>query len=154
MLDPSAVAGALGSIAKLLSELRPALKRSRGMKRALLLELQLNLQTLRLYLDGSIHAEDAVRKLETRTLQKALESGYDFSSIKKGRVTPGSLAGNRRAYHLVGWTTEQVLRHLFLKIHELEVAVSSPRRSPPVRKRARLLTVAGLLLAIHRHLGS
>jgi hypothetical protein len=154
MLDPTSIAGALGALVKVLADLKPLLKRSRGTKRSLLLELQMNLRTIQVFLEGEVRAEDAVRKLETRVLKKALESGFDFASLKKGKVTPASLAGNRRAYHLAGWTTEQVLRHLYFKVHELEVAMSSPGQSRRTRKRARLLTVYSLLLAIHRHISS
>ena len=124
------------------------------MKRALLLELQSNIQLILLYREGEVPIDRLIRKLDVSRCKAALESNFNFASLKRGRVSGALTQGVAQFRPYVGWTTEQLFSNIYLKITELQSIVDMDSNDRQLRKGVRLLNALKLMLLLLKHLKS
>ena len=152
--DASTILKGIDTATSVAQTLRSLVKGTRGLKRRLLLELQANIQLILLYTQGSAPIDKVIRKLEIAHCQAALESDFNFKSLKRGRVSKavGQQLPQFKPY--VGWTTEQLFTSIYLKIKELQHIVEIDSDNTRFRKNVRLQNVLKLLLVLLQHLKS
>ncbi len=108
-----------------------------------------------LYTQGSGAAIDKIiRKLDVSHCRVALESDFNFNSLKRGRVSKTLVRRLPQFEPYVGWTTEQLFTNIYLKITELQHIVDIDSDNKRYRKNVRLLNVLKLMLLLLAHLKS
>lgn len=150
--DATSILKGIDTAASVAQALRSLVKGTKGLKRGLLLELQANIQLISLYAQGSAPIDKIIRKLDVTQCRAALESDFNFNSLKRGRVSK-TLAGQAPQFApYVGWTTEQLFTNIYLKIRELQHIVEIDSGNKRFRKNVRLLNVFKLMLLLLQHL--
>jgi hypothetical protein len=107
-----------------------------------------------LYREGQVPIDKLIRKLDVSHCKAALESNFNFASLKRGRVSETLARGVGQFQPYVGWTTEQLFSNIYLKITELQSIVDMDNDGKQFRKGVRLLNVLKLMLLLLKHLKS
>jgi hypothetical protein len=154
VIDTTAILKGLGSAAAAVSALKPLIKSSKGIKRGLLMELQGNIGLIALHLRGEAPIDKVIGKLEVSRCKAALESDFNFATLKRGRVGKAMAQGVPQYRPYVGWSTEQLFANIYLKIRELQNIVEIDAANEKFRKRVRLINVFKLMLLLLRHINS
>lgn len=154
MWDPTTILKGIDTTTSVVKALQSLVKGSRGVKRALLLELQSNIQLILLYTEGTVPIDKLIRKLDVSHCKAALESNFNFSSLKRGRVREALTEGAAQFKPYVGWTTEQLFSSIYLKLKELQSIVDIDSDGKQFRKGVRLLNALKLMLLLLKHLKS
>lgn len=154
MWDPTTILKGIDTTTSVVKALQSLVKGSRGVKRALLLELQSNIQLILLYTEGAVPIDKLIRKLDVSQCKSALESNFNFASLKRGRVSETLTRGVTQFRPYVGWTTEQLFSNIYLKIRELQSIVEIDSDGKQFRKGVRLLNTLKLMLLLLKHLKS
>lgn len=154
MWDVTSILKGLDTATSVARALRSLVKGTKGLKRRLLLELQANIQLIALYTQGSVAIDKIIRKLDVTHCRAALESDFNFNSLKRGRVSKTLVRRLPQFEPYVGWTTEQLFTNIYLKITELQHIVDIDRDNKRYRKNVRLLNVLKLMLLLLEHLKS
>lgn len=129
-------------------------KGTRGRRRKLLLELQSNLELIFSYGRFDLPIDDVIAKLQTKNMEAALESGFNFNTLKKGKVTQ-RVAGKEPQYRqYAGWTTERLFSNVYVKIKDLQTIVEMDPHNEKIRKRVRLINILKLILLLMKHINS
>jgi hypothetical protein len=150
--DPTTIFKGIDTTTSVVKALRSLLKGSRGIRRALLLELQNNIQLVLLYREGQVPIDKLIRKLDVSHCKAALQSDFNFASLKRGRVSEALTQGVAQFGPYVGWTTEQLFSNIYLKITELQNIVDIDSEGKQFRKGVRLLNVLKVMLLLLKHL--
>jgi hypothetical protein len=150
--DPTTIFKGIDTTTSVVKALRSLLKGSRGIRRALLLELQNNIQLVLLYREGQVPIDKLIRKLDVSHCKAALQSDFNFASLKRGRVSEALTQGVAQFRPYIGWTTEQLFSNIYLKITELQNIVDIDSEGKQFRKGVRLLNVLKVMLLLLKHL--
>ena len=154
MWDPATIFKGIDTTTSVVKALRSLLKGSRGVKRALLLELQSNIQVILLSREGEVPIDRLIRKLDVSHCKAALESNFNFASLKHARVSEALTQGMAQFRPYVGWTTEQLFSSIYLKVTELRNIADMNSDGKQFRKGVRLLNALKLMLLLLKHLKS
>jgi hypothetical protein len=149
----SAFAG-LSTAASVTATVDALVRGRRGAARALLFELQKNINLIYLWRNDGVSPEKIIGRLETRQYESALSAGFDFSSLKRKVVLQATAGGVPGLMPYVGWSTEQLCENIYLKIHALKTLVEIDSRRSPARLNARLHNLLKLMLLFIRHIRS
>jgi hypothetical protein len=150
----SAFLSGLSSAASVAKTLQSLLKNSRGVKRALLLELQKNLNLLYLFLGDESKLAIVINKLEVRVYEEAVQSDFNFNEIKKGKLSPRLVGDSRQLQPYVGWSTEQLFENIYLKIHQLKSINEIDPGNIKFRVSVRLRNLHKMMLLLVKHVKS
>jgi hypothetical protein len=145
---------AVSTTTSVLRAIDSLIRGTRGRKRALLLELRHNIGVINLYTEGNSPIDSVITKIETEQLKAALESNFDFGSLKRSRVRKRT-AGNTPQYkRYIGWTTEKLYSNIYLRIKELKTIVEIDTYNKRYRKSVRLLNIRKLMILLLKHIRS
>jgi hypothetical protein len=87
-------------------------------------------------------------------MKAALESGFNFNSLKKGKVRE-VVAGDQPQYQqYVGWSTEKLFSNIYVKIKDLQTIVRMDPHNERIRKGVRLINVLKLMLLLMKHINA
>ncbi len=134
--------------------IKSLLKNTRGTKRSLLLELQKNINLIYLYTKGGAPIERVIERLEVARYEAAVQSNFDFGSLKHKRLQKRTVEGAPQFGPYVGWTTEQLFENIYLKIHTLKSIVAIDTKGDKFRKNVRLINILKLMLLLLKHIKS
>lgn len=144
----------LSSASSLAKTFQPLLKNTRGVKRALLLELKKNLNLLYLFLGDESKESMVVSKLDMRVYEEAIKDGFNFNYIKKGKIS-SRLTGNiKQLQPYVGWDTERLFENIYLKIHQLKSINEIDPGNTKFRVGVRLRNLHKMMLLLVKHVKS
>jgi hypothetical protein len=149
MAEAGAILTIISTTASVLPTLDRLIKGTRGRKRALLLELRSDIQLIGLYTEGDSPIDKVIAKLEIEKMEAALESDFNFRSLKKSTV--GDVP-QQRPY--VGWTTEELFSSIYLKIKQLQTIVEIDPDNEQFRKSVRLINIRKLMILLLKHIVS
>lgn len=152
--DATSILKGIDTATSVAQALRSLVKGTKGLKRRLLLELQANIQLISLYTQGSAPIDKIIRKLDVTHCRAALESDFNFKSLKRERVSKALARRLPQFEAYVGWNTEQLFTNIYLKIKELQHIVDIDSDNKRYRKNVRLLNVLKLMLLLLEHLKS
>lgn len=144
----------LSSAAAAAKTLQSLLKNSRGLKRALLLELQKNLNLLYLFEGDASKLKTLVNRLEVRVYEEAVRSDFDFTDIKKGGLKPQLVKDIKQLQAYAGWSTEQLFENIYLKIHQLKSIIEIDPDNARFRLNVRLMNLHKMMLLLIKHVKS
>jgi hypothetical protein len=142
----------LSSTAAVGQAIRSLIRNTRGTRRALLLELQKNINLIYLYTKDGAPIEKVAAKLELRHYERANQSGFDFNALKKRTVRTELVKDKPPLRPYAGWTTEQLFERIYLKIHNLKSIVAIDPKNERFRLHVRLLNILRLMLLLLQHL--
>ncbi|MGD8968535.1 MAG: hypothetical protein PVI07_13580 [Anaerolineae bacterium] len=129
-------------------------KGTKGWKRKLQLELLSNIELIFSYVRYDLPVDDVIANLRTAHMQAALESGFNFKSLKRGGVTE-SVTGRQPQYQqYVGWSTERLFSNITVKIQDLQTIVKMDPRNKRIRKGVRLINILKLMLLLMKHINA
>jgi len=144
----------LSSAASAAKTIQSLIKNTRGVKRALLLELQKNLNLLYLFLGDESKISTIVNKLDVRIYEEAVKTNFDFNDIKKGKLSPRITDNIKQFQPYVGWTTEQLFENIYLKIHQLKSIDEIDPNNSKFRVSVRLKNLHKMMLLLIKHVKS
>lgn len=144
----------LSSAATAAKTIQTLLKNSRGVKRALLLEVQKNLNLLYLFLNDESKLITIVNKLDVRVYEEAVKTNFDFNDIKKGKLSPRLTDGIKQLQPYVGWNTEQLFENIYLKIHQLKSITEIDPDNSKFRLSVRLKNLHKMMVLLIKHVKS
>lgn len=154
MFELGGIFKGISTLAEVAAILDSLIKGATGTKRALLIELQSNIQLIDLYDAGGLPIDKVIARLETEHMQAALQSSFNFNSLKKGQLQ-ATTAGDVPQFALyVGWTTEELFSSIYLKIKALKTIVDIDTDNPKFRKNVRLINIGKLMLLLLKHIRS
>jgi hypothetical protein len=127
---------------------------TKGWRRKLQLELQSNIELIFSYVRYDLPVDDVIANLRTAHIKTTLESGFNFNTLKRGRVTE-SVTGKQPQYQqYVGWTTERLFSNILVKIEDLQTIVKMDPQNERIRKGVRLINILKLMLLIMKHINA
>jgi len=144
----------LSSAATAAKTIQTLLKNSRGVKRALLLELQKNLNLLYLFLNDESKLTTIVNKLDVHVYEEAVKTNFDFNDIKKGKLSPRLTGDIKQLQPYVGWNTEQLFENIYLKIHQLKSITEIDPDNSKFRLSVRLKNLHKMMVLLIKHVKS
>lgn len=147
----------LAALAPGIKAIQAMIRESRGRKRELLRELDKNINRIGVYLESGASPErldKVVAGLESGGYEAASRSGFDFNSLKKGRLTAEMVKDLPQFRRYAGLTTEELFDKLYSWIHRLKIIVADYPEDTRFRKSARLLNIWKLMLVLIRHIKS
>jgi hypothetical protein len=154
MAEAGAILTIISTTASVLPTLNKLIKGTRGRKRALLLELRNDIQLIGLYTEGDSPIDKVIAKLEIKHMEAALESDFNFGSLKKGRLKQNTVGDVPQHQPYVGWTTEQLFSSIYLKIKQLQTIVEIDPDNERFRKSVRLINIRKLMILLLKHIAS
>jgi hypothetical protein len=144
----------ISSVDSVLETVNGWVQGSRGWKRKLQLELLSNIELIFSYLKYDLPIDDVVANLQIANTRSALESGFNFNSLKKGKITE-DVAGDQPQYQqYVGWSTERLFSNIYVKIKDLQTIVGMDPENEKIRKRVRLTNILKLMLLLMKHINA
>ncbi len=154
MVEAEAILTIISTTASVLPTLDRLIKRARGRKRVLLLELRNDIQLIGLYTEGDSPIDKVIAKLEIEKMEAALESDFNFRSLKKGKLKQSTVGDVPQHRPYVGWTTEQLFSSIYLKIKQLQTIVEIDPDNERFRKSVRLINIRKLMILLLKHIAS
>ena len=144
----------LSSVDAIRAAIHSWVQGTRGWKRKLQLELQINIELIFSYLRYDLPVDEVVAGLQTAHMKTALESGFNFNKLKKGEVTD-DVAGDQPQYQqYVGWSTERLFSNIYVKIQDLQTIVEMDPDNEKIRKGVRLVNILKLMLLLMKHINA
>ena len=147
----------LMSLAPGINAINALIKQSRGQRRELLRELQNNINEISVYIEsgaGEQGIDKLIASLQVGCYEAASKSGFDFNSLKRGRLAAALLRQLPQFKAYGGFTTEQLFDKLYSSIYRLKIIARDYPANPGFRKRVRLINIWKLLLLVVKHINS
>jgi hypothetical protein len=154
MVEPGMVFTGVSTVSSVLKTLDGLIKGTRGRKRAILLEMRGNVRLIGLSIEGDLPIDKVVEKLEIKQLEAALQSDFKFSTLKKGKIKKSAAKGVAQFKKYVGWTTEDLVSSIYLRIKDLKNIVEIDPDNKKIRKSVRLRNIGKLIVLLMRHIRS
>lgn len=144
----------ISSVDSVLETVNGWVRGTRGWKRKLQLELLSNIELIFSYLRYDLPVDHVIANLQIENVKSALESGFNFKSLKKGKVTE-DVAGDQAQYQqYVGWSTERLFSNIYVKIKDLQTIVGMDPENEKIRKGVRLVNILKLMLLLMKHINA
>jgi len=150
-MDWRTVFAGLSSASAATKAIATLIRRRRGIERALLLELQRNINLVFLWQNDGAAVEKVIARLETRQYEAALQADFDLNGLARKPVGREAVKGAPALSPYVGWSTEQLLDSIHLKIHALKALAEMGSRRSPARLGVRLSNLLKLMLLLVKH---
>jgi hypothetical protein len=125
--------------------------RNQGKKERLLIEMEQNVSTIKLYVESGTPIDDVINNLRTEKLKEALESGFKFKRFNSAKVTRETTGDLPYYNQYIGWSTKKLFKNIYLKIAHLQDIVRIDSTNPNIRKSVRLINILKMikLLLVH-----
>ncbi len=144
----------VSSVDSVLETINAWVRGTRGWKRRLQLELLSNIELVFSYAKYDLPVDDVIANLQTENMKAALESGFNFNSLKRGKLK-GDVAGDQPQYQqYVGWSTERLFSNIYVKIKDLQTIVRMDPDNEKIRKGVRLTNILKLMLLLMKHINA
>ncbi|MCS6916139.1 MAG: hypothetical protein RMK52_09450 [Chitinophagales bacterium] len=107
---------------RMLQQAQTDRNKKRGVRNVLLTETEFNTDLiLEHYLGQGVAAEKIIEKLRMEHLGKALESGFDFSELKKGRISERHCGDHPMLKKYIGYDAEALMRKIYHHLGQLKL---------------------------------
>ena len=144
---------ALGAAEKIAAALYKVITGDRGIKRTLVMELQENIEHIRLYVESDTDPKKLIPDLSETVFRNALADRFNFNSLQRSAIATRSTRDlpQLRKYH--GWKTQRVFENVYQKVATLKHAVNITDSKKPVLIGVRLNNVFMLMVMLATHIG-
>ncbi len=142
----------LSTSANIAKTFQLLLKNTRGTQRAVLLELQKNINLLNLFLENQSKTIVVIKRLSVAETEKALKSDFNFKDLKKTRVSARLTKDIKSLQVYSGWQTEQLFENIALKIDQLKTIIEIDPENTNFRLSVRLKNLHKLMILLLKHI--
>jgi hypothetical protein len=126
-------------------------KKSKGDSRALIGELKDNLIYLDIVVRDGVDLGEVIEKISTVEYKRLANVGFNFNTLKRGKIAPfPSLAGTDLA-SWQGKTTEALVESIYDKLNDLKLRYPHVKRSEKYRWRVRVNNIRKRIWLLLRH---
>ena len=156
-MEIKSIFSGLMSLTPGINTINTLIKQARGQRRELLRELRNNINEISVYIEsgsGEAGIDKLISTLQVACYESASKDGFDFNSLKRGRLSLTSLKQLPQFKAYGGFTTEQLFDKLYASIHRLKIIARDYPDHPGFRKRVRLINIWKLLLLIVKHINT
>jgi len=154
MVSLGTIADLLSSIDAIRAAVHAWVQGTKGWKKKLQLELQINIELILSYLECDLPVDSVIASLETSNMKAALETGFNVNKLKRGKVSD-EVAGDQPQYRqYVGWTTDKLFSNIYVKITDLQTIVEMDPDNEKIRKSVRLINILKLMLLLMKHINA
>jgi hypothetical protein len=136
---------------KLAKNLDNLLKNSRGHKRAILRELQENINLLFLVKNQQLPVRKIIEKLERKNYLAAANAGFNFKLIKRSALKKETVKNVPQFKKYIGWSTERMLENIYLKVKQLQDIAAIDPDQKSLNLQIRLENLLRLMLLLLQH---
>ena len=152
-MPPKDVFTAISTTERVAASLYKWITGNRGFKRTVAIELQENIELVRLYVTSGAEPRELIPKLKEDAFRNALAQGFNFNTLKRSKISAASTRNipQLRSYH--GWSTQKLFESVYTKIATLKHAATLPSGQKPVRTGVRLINVFKLMVVLAHHIG-
>lgn len=152
-MPPKDVFTAISTTERVAASLYKWITGNRGFKRTVAIELQENIELVRLYVTSGAEPPELIPKLKEDAFRNALAQGFNFNTLKRSKISAASTRNipQLRSYH--GWSTQKLFESVYTKIATLKHAATLPIGQKPVRIGVRLINVFKLMVVLAHHIG-
>jgi hypothetical protein len=148
----SAILGVIEIIPAFVKMINKQAANTKGLERGLILEMKANAELIQVHRTNEVTADEVIKHFEIDKLEKALDSDFKFTSIKRGKVKAESTAGIPFFEKYIDWTTEELFENLYLKIKVLKKYLEMTPDNFRIRKDVRLINILKLIKLIIIHI--
>ena len=142
------------SAEKLARSLDSIIKNSKGHKRAILRELQENINLLFLAKNNQLPARKVIEKLERKNYLAAADAGFNFKLIKRFALKRETVKDVPQFKKYIGWSTERMLENIYLKVKQLQDIAAIDPDQKSLNLQIRLENLLRLMLLLLQHVKS
>ena len=139
------------SVEKLAKNLDSLLKNSRGHKRAILREMQENINLLLLAKNRQLPAGKVIEKLDRRNYLAAADAGFNFKLIKRSALKKETVKDVPQFKKYIGWSTERLLENIYLKVKQLQDIAAIDPEQKSLNLQIRLENLLRLMMLLLQH---
>lgn len=152
-MEPKDIFAAVSTTEKVAGSLYKWISGNRGFKSSVALELQENIEIIRLYVETKAGFRSLIPNLKEEAFRKALAEGFNFNSLNRGKIDSKSTMGLRQLEKYHGWETGKVIENIYTKIAVLKRAVEISDNKAPLRLGVRLQNLFKMLIMVTNHIG-
>jgi len=107
---------------EIVKDMQDLKSKARGIKNLILSEAEFNMDLiLDHYFDKNVPVEIIIEKLRKEQLSKALEEGFDFTKVKKGKISAAATRDNPFLKKYIGYDCEALLRKIHHHIEQIKL---------------------------------
>jgi hypothetical protein len=151
-MDFSQAFGTIRSAEKLAKSVDTVLKNSKGHKRAILRELQENINLLFLVQNNQLPPGKVIEKLERKNYLAAADAGFNFKLIKRSALKEETVKDVPQFKKYIGWSTERMLENIYLKVKQLQDIVVIDPEQKTLNLQIRLENLLRFMLLLIQHM--
>jgi hypothetical protein len=129
-------------------------KRARGDARALIGELKDNMSYLDMVARDNVNLGDVVAKLSDREYKRLAHAGYDFNSLKRGKIAGHASFKGGELESWVGKETEELVTSIYDKINDIRIRYPHVSSSRNYRWTVRVNNIRKRIWLLLRHVRS
>ncbi|KZM42484.1 hypothetical protein OA92_11225 [Marinomonas sp. SBI22] len=144
---------AMNSAEKISSSLYKWIAGNRGLKRTLAMELQENIELIRLYVETESGYLQLIPQLKDSAFRHALAEGFNFNALKRSKIGSESTRGVKQLERYHGWDTQRMFENIYAKISVIKAAINIKENKKPLRLGVRLHNIFKLLVMLSNHIG-
>ncbi len=145
---------ALTTTEKVAKTVDSIVRNTRGHKRAVLRELQENIQLLLLVRIREYAPEQVIPRLERKNYLTAADSGFNFKQLKRSAVKGKTTRDVAQFRKYVGWSTEKLLENIYIKVKQLQDMMEMGTAGKNVDFRLRTLYLLRQMILLLHHIRS
>lgn len=128
------------------------IRTNRAQARSVAIELRQNIELISLYAQAGSAARDVIPRLSNSALGTAITAGFNFSSLKRGKIGKKSTGGKAQLEPYIGWSTQKAFERLYTRITTLKHAAEIEKPGSRIRLDVRLTNLFRYMIVLARHI--
>ena len=131
-----------------------AKKEATGHTKAILRELERNIDLINLWRKSKFDLDTVIQKLEMTRFESAEAAHFNLNEIKSRKLTKTTTKNVPQYAKYIGWSTEKILSNIYRKIFVLKRIVEIDKDNENINKEVRLTNIYKLILLFVLHVDS
>ncbi len=142
----------VNTLEKTSKSLSSLIKGKKGAKRIFLDEIRHNLTVCWLYLKRDAKLKQVIDELRHDVYDQLSVKGFDYNSLKKGKIESHPSLTRSDLKYLVGKRTEDLIHKIYGRIKDLKLTYKLSANNPKNRYSVRIINIQKRMLLLLRHL--
>jgi len=149
-----AVLKSLSETGSAISALTGWWKKAKGDARSVIGELKDNMSYLEMVADDDVELGDVIEKISVVEYKRLAKEGFNFNTIKGGKITQLPLVEGTDLSSWNGKTTEELIESIYDKIIELKIRYPHVQKNKNYRWNARVINIRKRIWLLFKHVAS
>ena len=142
----------LSTAAKAAEAFKTLLRKRRGDQRVLLEEIKHNLGLCWMVVESGTDPMKVVPEMSTKEYDRILRTGFEFNSLKRGRIRSNPKYKGTELSSFVGKQTSYLIENIYDKIKDLKRRYKIDRDNPKIRWSTSIISLQKRMLLLMQHL--